>query len=255
MQQQIYQMLVSDDEVTWQSVLQDLIKRENLDPWDIDVSTLTQQYILEVKKLKEHNFRVSGKVILAAAILLKMKSSKFVGEDMLELDRLINSTEEDMSEEEFYDELANEFHTPGQVSEEERHKLIPRTPRGRKRKVTVYDLMEALEQALEVRRRKVIREMPDMRLAKPEKTVDITVRIKHIFGRIKNLFGKYGFLSFTQLVPSDSKEDKIQTFIPLLHLCNMRKVDLTQKEPFGEIGIELLPRNRKEQVDKELGVA
>jgi len=57
-------------------------------------------------------------------------------------------------------------------------------------------------------------------------------------------------LTFTQLLPpSGTKEDKIYTFIPLLHLTTQRKVDLSQKEHFGEIEIMLAA---KREVDKEL---
>lgn len=47
-------------------------------------------------------------------------------------------------------------------------------------------------------------------------------------------------LKFTELLPSEKKEDKILTFVPLLHLRNQQKVELHQKIHFGEIDIELL---------------
>lgn len=58
-------------------------------------------------------------------------------------------------------------------------------------------------------------------------------------------------VTFTTLSPSESKEDKVYTFVPLLHLSNQRKVDLYQAEHFGEI--EVLLRTKRE-VDKEIGV-
>ena len=73
MQEQIFDMLLKENEVTWQTIIQDLVKKEGMDPWDVDVSKLSQRYISTLKKLKEHDFRVSGKVVLAAAILLKIK--------------------------------------------------------------------------------------------------------------------------------------------------------------------------------------
>ena len=58
-------------------------------------------------------------------------------------------------------------------------------------------------------------------------------------------------LTFSQLLPSSaSREDKVYTFIPLLHLDNQRKINMWQREHFGEIGIDLL--NTKKQVDSEL---
>ncbi|MCK5140441.1 MAG: segregation/condensation protein A, partial [Thermodesulfovibrionia bacterium] len=56
-------------------------------------------------------------------------------------------------------------------------------------------------------------------------------------------------LTFSTLVPSETKEDKIYTFIPLLHLTNQRKIDIEQYQPFGEIEIIL---RQKIELDKEL---
>src|SRR3989338_6506078 len=86
------------DEVTWQSIIFELVKSEQMDPWDVDISAITQKYIEMLRTLKEHDFSVSGKVLLAAAILLKMKSHKLVGEDLNELDRLLIGVEEEMEE-------------------------------------------------------------------------------------------------------------------------------------------------------------
>src|SRR3990167_3010217 len=93
--ERIFNILLSKaDEVTWQSIIYELVKTEQMDPWDIDISLLTQKYIDMLRTLKEHDFRISGKVLLAAAILLKMKSNKLVGEDLSELDRLLIGVEE-----------------------------------------------------------------------------------------------------------------------------------------------------------------
>ena len=58
---------MNKDEITWQTVIMDLIKSEQMDPWDIDISLLSKKYITALKKLQESNFYVSGKMILAAA--------------------------------------------------------------------------------------------------------------------------------------------------------------------------------------------
>ena len=41
MQEKILDMLMQDDEITWQSIILDLVKTGELDPWDVDVSILT----------------------------------------------------------------------------------------------------------------------------------------------------------------------------------------------------------------------
>ena len=80
----ILDLLTEKDEVTWQSMIYDLVRTEQMDPWDIDVSKLTKVYIETLKKLQQINFRITGKVVLAAALLLKIKSSRLVGRDIEE---------------------------------------------------------------------------------------------------------------------------------------------------------------------------
>lgn len=242
MQQKIFQILFEEDEITWQSIIYKLIKEENMDPWDIDVSLLSKKYLQMLRKLKEMDFRISGKVVLAAAFLLKIKSNRLVGEDLSHLDSLIASAEtyDDEFGADFYDQLEREYdeiHSGVQIV---RPKLMPRTPQPRTRKVSVYDLVEALNGALEVKRRRVLRTMPSKKIEIPEKSKDITEVIKEVYDRIVALVSKgTQKLFFNQLIPSESKEDKVLTFIPLLHLTNERKIYLNQKTHFGPIQVVL----------------
>ena len=242
----IFSILFSKtDEITWQSIIYELVKTEQMDPWDIDVSILTQKYIEMLKSLKEHDFRVSGKVLLAAAILLKMKSNKLVGEDLSELDRLLIGVEEEMEELGFDETVPIEKLT-------EIPTLIPRTPQPRKRKVSIFDLVEALERALEVKKRRLLHSIPPMNVEAPKKKRDITQIIRDVYGKIKLFFINTikDKLTFSKLLPSESKEDKVYTFIPLLHLAQQNKIELVQETPFGEI--EVLLKKKEEQPRQEV---
>lgn len=42
-------------------------------------------------------------------------------------------------------------------------------------------------------------------------------------------------------------QDKVYTFIPLLHLAHQQKVDLEQKEQFGEIDIKIVEGKNVQQ--------
>ena len=243
--ERIFNLLLSKaDEITWQAILYDLVKTNQMDPWDIDVSTLTQNYIEMLKTLKEHDFRVSGKVILAAAILLKIKSNKLVGEELNELDRLLSGVEEEMEELGFEESSAIE-------KLKDIPALIPRTPQPRKRKISIFDLVNALEKALEVKKRRLIHSIPPLNLEAPKKKRDITEVIREVYGRIRSFFVRAinGKLTFSQLLPSESREDKVYTFIPLLHLAQQNKIELEQDSPFGEIRV--LMRKKTEDAKAE----
>ncbi len=233
----IMKLLLEKDDVSWQQIIYELVRSEQMDPWDIDVSLLTKKYIEMLQKLKEMNFRISGKIVLAAAILLKIKSTQLVGKDMLELDQLIAQTEamepglldEEITQKRIQDILGGE-----------KPELIPRLPQPRKRKVSIYDLVHALEKALEVKERRLIKSMPRSDVIIPKKPIDITVIIKEIYLKIRKFFSAgVAKVTFDKLAPSKSREDVIYTFIPLLHLSNQRKIDMQQEVPFGEIEIKL----------------
>lgn len=241
----IFELIYTKDEVTWQRLLYELVKSEQMNPWDINISKLTKKYIDTIKKLKELDFRVSGKVLLAAAILLKVKANRLLNEDLSDFDRLLTETEEDLSDDLGLEEVAPER------GDGEKVPLIPRTPQPRKRKVSIYDLVDALEKAFEVKQRRVLNSIPPMNLTVPKKTRDITEIIKEVYGKIKSFFYKNNKnrIMFSQLIPSETKEGRIFTFIPLLHLTTQRKINLEQQEHFGEIEIIL---NTKKDISKEL---
>jgi len=242
-QEKIFELLLNKDDVTWQTIIYELVRKEEMDPWDIDVSLLTKKYIEMLKKLKELNFRISGRILLAAAVLLKIKSKRLVGADIDEFDKLFSQSEG--SDELFYEDDESYIET----KQEEVPSLIPKTPQPRKRKVSIYDLVDALQKALEVKERKIMRSIPKAKMEIPEKSKDISLVIKEVYLKIKKFFLKGNRrITFTSLVLSDSKKEKIHTFVPLLHLTNQGKIDLLQFEHFGEIEILL----NKKEIDKEL---
>lgn len=237
----IFDIVFEQDDVSWKSIIYNLVKSEQMNPWDIDVSLLANRYINLVKKMQEHDFRMSGKILLAAAILLKIKSKRLVGQDIEELDRLIASR--NIDDEEFYEEFDNydnvrQFLNEGE--DDQKPELIPKTPQPRVRNVSVYDLVSALEQALEVKKRRVLNSIPNESLEIPTKSFNISRSIKDIYQRILELFKYDQKMTFSNLLPENcSKETKVFTFIPLLHLTNTKKIALKQEEAFGEIDILL----------------
>lgn len=251
--QKILDIVTNEEDVSWQSILMDLVKTEQMNPWDVDISLLTQKYIEIVKAMKEANLRVSGKVLLASAVMLKIKSKHLVGADIAALDQLIQSSQ--VVEEEDYGEYAGM--DPNEVGEYNpeaarrrlasgQYGLIPRTPQLRKRKVSIYDLVNALDKAMEVRHRRILKSIPSLQrqLQVPVRGMDISARITSVYEKIKGWFfkKKETKLSFSNLLDNESREEKIQTFIPLLHLMNQRRINLEQKETFGEINIQLLKK-------------
>jgi len=248
----IFNILFEGDEVTWQSIIQDLVKSGEIDPWNVDIGILSTKYLEMLSKLKKMDFRISGKVVLAAAILLKIKSNRLMGEEMSHFENLLRQPEEV--------EMLDDYLEPADLNEQlaaleknkEKPKLIPRTPQPRERKVTIFDLIDALQHTLEYRKRKVSRVVavaPEVKA--PEHTRDITEIIREVFGTIKQHFrdNKKEKVNFEELAPSESKEDKILTFIPLLHLTNQRKIDIEQEQHLGPIYVKMLKEKKEAEIN------
>lgn len=237
MEERIYDLLVKKNEVTWQTIIYELINTGEMDPWNVDLSKLSSKYIAAIKNLKEHNFFISGKMVLASALLLRMKSDRLLNEHIAEFDSVLYPVDEDLllEEESDYKYAIEGANIP---------KLMVKSPQSRKRQVSLNELMKALEKALEVderRRIKKIYEEPIIQEAvMPKNVYNISDLIKSVYEKIIYMFHKKEILDFSELLESDSKEDKITTFIPLLHLCNQQKIDINQERAFGEIKITLM---------------
>ena len=243
MQDQILDMLLKKDEITWKDLITNLVKSEQMDPWDVDISILSKKYVDIVKQLKEVNFFVSGKVVLAASLLLKIKMNNLLNYSFANFDNLLFASDE---EEEEYTSNYNYGQSELNV------KLTIKTPQTRKRKVSLQDLMSALEKAMEVDERRAIRKkrferIPD-EVKIPERKVNLGDKIKAIHTRITEWFQKnQSDMTFNHLLEDGSKTDKVYTFMPLLHLETQEKIKMNQPVHFENIYIRLNQENENER--------
>lgn len=241
----IFEMLFEKDELTWQDIIYDLIKTEKMDPWDVDVSLLAEKFIGLLREMKKMDFRLSGKIILAASFFLKVKSDKLLKEDLVFLDNIINPQEDD-----FLDLLDGDS-SPS--VNQEKPSLKFRTPQPRKRKVSVYDLVEALEKAFEGDQKRYMRQLRSTakKVSVPRKNKDMTLIINDLYKKIEKTLDSVKQVKFSQLLMSDSKDERIYTFIPLLYLDTQRRIDIEQEAHFGDIDICLAKLKKSLVVDAE----
>jgi segregation and condensation protein A len=233
-QEQIHGLLFGDT-VSWQAIIYDLIHTEQLDPWDVDISLLANKYLDKVRSMEEANFFVSSKVLLAAALLLRIKSEIVLNEYIPTMDEILFGKKEEK---------------PTYVQErieldEDIPLLVPRTPLPRFRKVSLEELMSALGKAIttETRRiKKVVlsrQQEYETALALPKNRINLLDSITSVYARLEDEFEdreeKLAFSEFAE----NTKEGKVATFIPLLHLDNQQKVWLEQEGHVKEIWILL----------------
>lgn len=238
-QEQFYDLLVSR-EVSWQAIIYDLIRTGQLDPWNIDLALLSKKYLERLQQLEEEGvFFISSKVLLAAAILLRIKS-EILHENILSIDEILFDKKKKVQ----YDEIVDRASIIDFAPED--YEILPRTPLPRARKVTLQELMNALDRAINTEHRRIKKELLlrranyDVGFVLPKKTIDIRTKIKELYQKIKAFFSinKDKKLTYTELVGT-SRDEKIACFLPLLHLDSQEKIFIEQERPFSEIDIWL----------------
>ncbi|MBT4935571.1 segregation/condensation protein A [Candidatus Woesearchaeota archaeon] len=237
MQEQIFDMILQKEELSWKSIIQDLVKTEQMNPWDVNITLLTQKYIGLVKEMQELNLRVSGKVLLAAAFLLRMKSTHLVDEGISKFDELMNQNDEDDMEDFFEDMNGTRIRR-----DKTQFPLIPRNPQPRNRKVSIHDLVSALQQAMSTRKRALAKIKP-VKFNLPDRKVDIMEVIRDVYHKVSYYMKKDNTktVQFSRLLPVKAgKQEKVFTFLPLLHLEHQQKLVMNQKVPFDEIHVKLM---------------
>ena len=245
-QDQLYELLTGK-EISWQAIIYDLINSEQLDPWDINLGLLANKYLEKIRTLEEANFFVSSKVLLAAALLLRLKSEILLSKYIKSIDEILFGKKE---EKKYVLERI-------QIDENELPELVPKTPLPRYRKVSLDELMKALDKAINTETRRIRKEISDKQAEKlasivfPKTTrVSIKDRIRKLYARIQTYFKKQHKISYTELV-GEKSEERLACFLPILHLDNQEKVWLNQERHFQEIYIWLKEAWRKENADIE----
>jgi segregation and condensation protein A len=227
--------LITGEELSWQAIIYDLIKTEQLDPWDIDLGVLAGKYVDIIQQLEEADFFVSSKVLLACSLLLRLKSEILINSYIQSLDDALYGRNEGKKYE--LERI--------EIDEGELPTLVPRTPMARHRKVTLKELMGALNKAIDTENRRIKREIKGRQAEKsalvvlPQgKHVPLKVRVRTIFNIVKNhLDGGNNHMKFSHM--AESKEEKLASFVPVLHLANGGKVFLRQPTHFEEIHMTL----------------
>jgi len=243
--------LITSEELSWQAIIYDLIKTEQLDPWDIDLAVLAEKYVQIIQQLEDADFFISSKVLLACSLLLRLKS-----------EILINSYIQDLNNALYGRQDTKRYELERiEIDENDLPILSPRTPMARHRKVTLKELMTALNQAIDTENRRIKREIKGTQAKKSALNVlpkgnfvPLKIRIKTIFGIIKtHIDDGNDHMKFSHLAPD--KEEKLASFVPILHLSNSSKIHLRQPAHFEEIHMTFQPHpDEHEQLKQQLGL-
>ncbi|MDY6776566.1 MAG: segregation/condensation protein A [Candidatus Nanohaloarchaea archaeon] len=210
---------------------------EDMDPWSIDIVKLADRYKSYIERMEDFDLELPGRVIMVGAVLLRMKAEVLRQEEEGEVG-------EDFEEQvEYEEEFIEEEEEGRQLKIPE---AVPKPPvkKKGKRKVTLDELKDALDRAMDIqerrsRRQEERREEEDFGVEVEEE--DITDRLESMYSSLKSYIGGGDdAVTFSNLVEQEERREKIEKFVNLMHLETEERVQCYQEEWLGEIEIEVL---------------
>jgi chromatin segregation and condensation protein Rec8/ScpA/Scc1 (kleisin family) len=220
----------------------ELVIREHLDPWDIDLSKFAKHYLEEAGK---HGFDLvtSGRILLLAHEVLKLQSQEAA-------DRAVIRSEPD---EPGWEDIPDFAWSDDQVDYNSRLLALPRAPIDEKirhkgdRRVTLMELLSAFEEVHEEAQARLIlnEQKLQARLSLKRRMrgrvglmmhrEDQEAEIAETWERIQEYPGSP--VPFSGL-HERSPADVVQTFNSLLFLAKSQRITLQQEDfPYGEVWV------------------
>ncbi len=212
----INEIMISYD---WEEVLNYIVFSENMDPLNIDIIKLTDAFMNYLQKLKDFDFRIPGRFILIAAILLRMKMELLLEQEEKEVKKRVEEAPK--------------------INLDEIKLLEPPISRRPTKTITLHELVKSLEKTISFKERKYERKF--FMKYKVERLIgreeNIEMKMERIYRKIVDLGGKR--IKFSSLVSPWTRKEIIDKFMPLLHLSSSGRVTCDQPELFGEIYISV----------------
>src|SRR3954468_23053287 len=216
-----------------------LIKRDEIDIYDISLERITKQYLEYLEAFKQLNIELAGEFVVMAANLIYLKSRSLLPVDQ-------QPPEEDVEEDDprwelirqlieykKFKEAAAQLH----VRELEQERMFTRDGAAmailqeaplRLGEVGIFQLINAFQNVIKrVEAREDLREIFDDQFT-------VSDKIEMILQRI----GNGGQLRFSELFQGVvSRVEIVVTFLALLELVRLRQIRTFQTDPLGEIEI------------------
>ncbi len=202
--------------------LLELVQQHKLDPWDIDIEKLTDVYTQRIMEMQELDLRASGRALLSASVLLRIKSNY-----------VLNGNGRKQDTEDGLDDILD-INLPdfGEIT------LVQNTPR----KITLTDLLGALQEALsEIPAKKTPRSRKMEKIIRTLSEYDVNIE-KHLdvlYKRVSSLIAMGTRVTLLALTEERTRLAVARTLLLLLFLCSDGKVKLEQPNLFDDILISI----------------
>ena len=258
----LQQEIVHEAEVDGIEILVNMAKQGKIDPWNVDIVEVTDKYLMHLFQSKAQNLRLTGRTLLFAAILLKLKSNVLEGLDVLDFEP---QHEEDFN---YDDEMPLDYQeeyipTNNVISIDEVLQRRTSVRLNHNRVVTLRDLIRQLEfyemldkkqslkNAHERAKRRVqnyARLSPDdiINLAHDEYIEDGVQRLK---ANLSEILSRQDRIELNEITLRGI--DKINAYNSLLFLTAESDYDLVQEEFYSDLYVVRRPQNTEDENPSE----
>ena len=230
-------------------ILVQMAKNGKIDPWNVDIVDVTDKYLAHLFQMKAQNLRLTGRTLLFAAILLRLKSNVLEGIDASQIEGLNE-----------YDE---EINTNNVISLDEVLQRRTSIRLNRSRMVNLKDLIKQLQFYEELDRKQSLKNAHERAKRRVRSyarlTPDDIVNLAHdeyieksvevLHENLKKIFETEEKVELNTLTLLGL--DKISAYIALLFLTAEPEadIDLYQEEFYGEL--YAVPYKRPVENEKE----
>lgn len=220
-------------------LLLDLIRKQQINIYDIPIAKITQQYLEYMQKATELNIELSSEFVLMAATLIHIKSRMLLPRDP-ELEKL--APEEDprkelverLLERERFKNAAEMLHEKLVIEEAvwtnsqmEQFRAEAGEP---ELAVTVFDLVKTFQTVLDRAKKRPVYEVSNEDVSVP----DMIRFLRKVFDREHEVGAEELFER------QRTRRAMICLFLAVLELVKLQALGLTQTGPFGQIGLRRL---------------
>jgi segregation and condensation protein A len=212
-----------------------MIKKEEIDIWNIPIAIVTEQYLEYLQIMKDLNINIAGEWLVMAATLIHIKSRMLLPPDPVE--NIGEEIEDDPRRELVYELLEHQkFKNAAEMlytREEVENAVWAKPPADALEdaeevvSVTLFDLLRAFNDIV-----KRFEEQGAIEIGRDEVTVEQKI------ADIRRLFMVHDRVLFSTFFAAvNSKRHLIATFLALLELVRLHEVGLLQEKAFDEIHI------------------
>lgn len=244
---------VSVNPVTQESdgieILVSLAKSGKVDPWNIDIVDITDKYLAQLFQMKSQNLRLTGRTLLFAAILLKLKSNVLEDINVNDLEGNTEGTEfnDDEINDDFEADYSQDYNTNNVISIDEVLQRRTSVRLNRNRVVTLKDLIRQLEfyemldkkQSLKNAHERAKRRVRSYANLSPDDIINlahdeyIEDTVQKLRENLEQIFRKETKIELNELTLLGM--DKVSAYIALLFLSAESDYDLVQEEFYSDL--------------------